>query len=73
MKKLWTLIPLAVIAAGAVTVVFLLRTGKPTPPQEQEEEVATEVAVHVGKILRATLRNYVVAYGAVEPEPAGMN
>jgi membrane fusion protein (multidrug efflux system) len=53
-----------------VTVFFLVRTGKPAAPEEQEEVVATEVAVHVGKIVRATLHSYVVAYGAVEPEPA---
>lgn len=32
---------------------------------------ATEVPVHVGEIIRTTLRGYVTAYGAVEPEPAG--
>ena len=70
MGKLRAIIILAVAAAGALTVFFLLRTGKPAAPEEQEEQVATEVAVHVGKIVRATLHNYVVAYGAVEPEPA---
>ena len=70
MGKLRAIIILAVAAAGAVTIFFLVRTGKPAAPEEQEEAVATEVAVHVGKIVRATLHNYVVAYGAVEPEPA---
>lgn len=38
--------------------------GESAPP-------ATEVPVHVGKIIRTTLRGYVTAYGTVEPEPAG--
>jgi membrane fusion protein (multidrug efflux system) len=33
--------------------------------------VATEVPVHVGAIIRATLRSHVTAYGAVEAEPPG--
>ena len=36
----------------------------------EEEKIVTEVAVHVGKITRATLHAYVTAYGTVEPEPA---
>ena len=36
-----------------------------------EEKVVTEVPVHVGKITLATLHDYVVGYGVVEPEPAG--
>lgn len=36
-----------------------------------EEKVVTEVPVHVGKITMATLHDYVVGYGTVEPEPAG--
>lgn len=38
-----------------------------------EEKVVTEVPVHVGKITLATMHNYVVGYGTVEPEPAGNN
>jgi membrane fusion protein, multidrug efflux system len=44
---------------------------KPAGDDETEMEPATEVAVHVGKITRATLRAYVTAYGMVAPEPAG--
>jgi len=42
-------------------------------PKEHEEEpnAPTEVAVHVAKVTRTTLRAYVEAYGTVEPEPAG--
>jgi len=36
-----------------------------------EEKVVTEVPVHVGKIILATLHDYVTGYGTVEPEPAG--
>jgi len=36
-----------------------------------EAEVETDVAVHVGRITRATLRDWVTAYGVVAPEPAG--
>jgi len=38
---------------------------------QEEEKVVTEVPVHVGKITRATLHDYVVGYGVIEPEPAG--
>lgn len=37
----------------------------------EETKLETEVAVRVGKIIRATLRGYVTAYGLVEPEPGG--
>jgi len=36
----------------------------------EEPEPATEVAVEVGKIVKATLRRHVMAYGSVEAEPA---
>jgi membrane fusion protein, multidrug efflux system len=42
----------------------------PTPQAADEPEAVTEVAVHTGKISRATLHRYVMAYGMVEPEPA---
>ena len=35
----------------------------------EEGEPATEVAVEVGKVVKATLHRYVMAYGTVEPEP----
>ena len=38
--------------------------------EEPEEEGATDVAVQVGRVTRATLRSFVNAYGNVEPEPA---
>lgn len=41
-----------------------------TPQAADEPEAVTEVAVQTGKITRATLHRYVMAYGVVEPEPA---
>jgi membrane fusion protein, multidrug efflux system len=37
---------------------------------EKDKEAGTEVAVQVGKVTRATLREFVTAYGWIEPEPA---
>lgn len=36
----------------------------------EEPELATEVAVQTGKIIKTALHRYVMAYGMVEPEPA---
>ncbi|MBM3335284.1 efflux RND transporter periplasmic adaptor subunit [Candidatus Sumerlaeota bacterium] len=46
--------------------------GVQTAVKEEEEEVVTEVPVHVGKIQRATLHGYVVAYGTVELDPGSV-
>ncbi len=46
--------------------IFCLSAAAPA----EEPEFATEVAVRIGKISRATLHRYVMAYGMVEPEPA---
>jgi membrane fusion protein, multidrug efflux system len=67
MKKSLFIISLAVILAALGWLVWR-RSGK---PMEDEESPPTEVAVHVGKITRATLRGYVTAYGLVEPQPPG--
>jgi membrane fusion protein (multidrug efflux system) len=55
---------LAVLSSAALTGCG----GKHT---EEEEKVATEVAVQVAKVTRVTLRARVDAYGTIEPEPAG--
>jgi membrane fusion protein (multidrug efflux system) len=68
MIKRRTLVGL-IILAGVLAVVILLRLIRSKPAEEGE--LATDVAVHVGKITRATLHRYVTAYGSVEPEPAG--
>ena len=66
MKKLAVVLVVAVLA-GVAWFVWL----KPAADDAAESEPATDVAVHVGKIERTTLRAYVTAYGVVEPEPAG--
>jgi len=68
MKKFAFLLVL-VVAVGAAWLA--LRA--PGDDEALEDEPATEVAVHVAKIERATLRGYVTAYGVVQPEPAGRN
>jgi membrane fusion protein, multidrug efflux system len=60
------LIILAVAAAAALILIKGLGH-----KAAEEEGVVTDVAVHVGKIVRATLHRYVTAYGTVEPEPPG--
>lgn len=59
---------LIVLAAVAAAVFLIKAIG---PKGGEEEEIVTDVGVHVGKIVRATLRRYVTAYGTVEPEPSG--
>jgi hypothetical protein len=64
-----TTLVIAVIAIlAALVAVVLLRSGK--APAE-DASVETEVAVHIAKITRTTLRAYVMAYGVVEPAPPG--
>lgn len=64
-RKPWRVLHVVVAGAG---VCALLGCKPATAP---EEDVATDVAVQVGKVTRATLRAFVDAYGIVEPEPAG--
>ena len=65
-KTVYIIIALAAVAGLAWLVWF-----KPAKHEEEEKKPDTEVAVHVGKITKATLRGYVTAYGVVEPEPPG--
>jgi membrane fusion protein (multidrug efflux system) len=58
-----------VLAAAALAAIMLWKTLGPKP-DEESEGAASEVAVHVGKIVRTTLYRYVSAYGTVEAEPA---
>jgi membrane fusion protein (multidrug efflux system) len=57
------------ILAIASAAAFILIKGLGRKGAGEEEEVFTDVGVHVGKIVRATLHRYVTAYGMVEPEP----
>jgi membrane fusion protein (multidrug efflux system) len=67
MIKRQTLVGLVILAVAALAVIVILRVVKSRG--EKGEEAVTNVAVHVGKITRATLHRYVTAYGSVEPEP----
>lgn len=56
--------------AGLALVLATFACSRSEDPGEAEGAVATEVAVHVGTIERATLHRYVTVYGRLEPAPA---
>ncbi len=62
--------PVLVVVAvvGAVAALLWWRS---RGAGDENAEAPTEVAVHVAKIIRTTLRARVTAYGVVEPEPPG--
>ena len=60
-----------IILAVAAAAFLVLINGLGRKSAGEEEGVVTDVAVHVGKVVRATLHRYVTAYGTVEPEPPG--
>jgi membrane fusion protein (multidrug efflux system) len=60
-----------IILAVVVAAALLILKGLGRKAGEEGEEVVTDVAVHIGKIVRATLHRYVTAYGTVEHEPPG--
>jgi membrane fusion protein (multidrug efflux system) len=62
---------LAVVLVVAVFAVAALLWWRSSGSGEGDAAAPTEVAVHVAKITRATLRARVTAYGVVEPEPPG--
>jgi membrane fusion protein (multidrug efflux system) len=68
MRTVAVVLVLAALAGGAWYVWH-----RPASDESAEAEPATSVAVHVGNIVRTSLRAYVTAYGVVEPEPAGEN
>jgi membrane fusion protein (multidrug efflux system) len=68
MSKRHTLTVIIVLGVAVLAVIILLKLVKPKAAEENKE-VVPDVAVHVGKIIRATLHRYVTAYGSVEPEP----
>ena len=63
--------PFIVIALAAVAGLVWLIWFKPSKEAETEKKPETEVPIRASKIIRTTLRGYVVAYGIVEAEPAG--
>jgi membrane fusion protein (multidrug efflux system) len=69
MSKRRTWIGVIVIAAVVVAAFLILKVFK-TGTGDESETIVPDVAVHVGKITRATLHGLVTAYGTVEPERA---
>lgn len=55
----------AVVVVVIIATVWLVRSG-PGP----NDNVATDVAVQVGKVRQMDIHSYVLAYGAVEAEPS---
>ena len=70
MTKRQVVTGLIILAVASAAVLVLIKGLGPKSAGE-EEGVVTDVAVHVGKIVRATLHRYITAYGTVEPEPPG--
>ena len=73
MRGIQTVVGFAVLLAvlGGVWVVGLHPEWiKPHAAEEEEMPAETDVPVRTATIVRATLRQYVEGYGAVEPEPA---
>jgi membrane fusion protein, multidrug efflux system len=66
MRKPRTWITIVIIAAALVTGYLLLKP----KAAEESEEVAADMAVHTGTVVRASLHRTVTAYGVIEPEPA---
>lgn len=70
MTKRQVITGLIILAVAAAAALILIK-GLGSKGAGKEEGILTDVAVHVGKVVRATLRRYVTAYGTVEPEPPG--
>ncbi|MCX6583523.1 MAG: efflux RND transporter periplasmic adaptor subunit [Candidatus Aminicenantes bacterium] len=67
MNKRKFFIAIGVVIIAGVLIWRVLKTN-----EAEEENIIPEVAVHVGTINKATLRRAVIAYGLVEPQPAGV-
>ena len=65
--------PVALVSAllAAAVLAFII-VGKVAGPKTGEggDEIVADMAVHVGRIERATLHQFVTIYGTVQPEPA---
>jgi len=59
------------LAAGAAMVVAATLVNPGCRRGNDGDGASIEVTVHVGTVTRATLHQYVEAYGRVEPEPPG--
>jgi len=71
MNKRRIYIALVVLVSAALVVFIIIKLVNRRAGRENEE-VSADMAVHIGKISRATLHRFVTAYGSVEPEPAGL-
>lgn len=65
MKKPFVLVLLLGLCGGLGWLVWF----RPVKAPEEEKKPEAEAPVRVGRIARATLHSYVVAYGVVEPAP----
>jgi RND family efflux transporter MFP subunit len=54
-----------------IAIIFVWRALKTN--EAEEENVTPEVSVHVGVIGKTTLHSVIIAYGIIEPQPAGLN
>jgi RND family efflux transporter MFP subunit len=66
MNRLRTVFGLLILLAGALVVYYLLKAKPAETSEESDDQIVTEVSVHVGKITRATLHGCIVAYGTVQ-------
>lgn len=71
MHRLGTFVGLILLLAAACGIYYLFEVGHSEISQEQQEEIAVEVNVHAGKVSRSVMHGYILAYGRVEPAPAG--
>jgi membrane fusion protein (multidrug efflux system) len=65
MKKVLSLILFSGVAAALIWLVWFCPVKEPA----EDKKAEAEAPVQVSKVSRTTLRSYVVAFGAVEPEP----
>ena len=70
LKRRTALTAAILVAAAVIIIIALTKIGRKTG--EEGEGTASDMAVHVGQITRATLHRLVTAYGSIEPEPAGL-
>lgn len=66
MKKIFGIALILGVAGALVWLIWI----RPVKAPEEEQKPEAQAPVRVAKIVKATLRSYVVAYGIVEPEPA---
>ena len=65
-RKIFVAVVLVAAVLAAIVILRLVKSGS----SGEENEPAADMAVHVGKITRATLHRFVTAFGTIQPEPA---